>query len=250
MVMEWLRRDGGRRRGLGADIERGDAAGQRMEFQRDQARARPAGRASPGRRGTPARCGADSRRRRRRWVRAPGRSSGGHGGRRPGTAGPAPAPRGRENSRIATLPPGRATRISSSMPRTVSLTFRRPNATLTTPKVSSGTGRRWASPSTSVTRPLAPALSTFARPTRASRGRSRSRRSATTLRGAVVGQGQVGRPGAAIEDRNPRLGRHRPGREGSPGSIDVQAEQVVEQIVPPRDRGEHPPHAAVGLVER
>ena len=43
-------------------------------------------------------------------------------------------PRGRENSRIATLPPGRAARIISSRPRVVSRTFRRPKATLTTPK--------------------------------------------------------------------------------------------------------------------
>ncbi len=70
----------------------------------------------------------------------------------------------------------------------------------------------------------------------------------STLAGAVVGQGQVGRPGAAIEDRNPRLGRHHSRREGPPGSIDVQAQQVVEQIVPSGDRGEHPPHPAVGLV--
>ena len=72
----------------------------------------------------------------------------------------------------------------------------------------------------------------------------------TTPAGAVVRQGQVGRAGAAIEHGHARLGRDDPGREGPPRTIDVQAEQVVEEIVPSRDRGEHPPHPLVGLVDR
>ena len=213
-------------------------------------RARPAGRASPGRRGTAARSRADSCRRRPDWVPAPGRSGGGPGGRRPGRAGPATAPRGRENSRIATLPPGRATRISSSIPRTVSRTFRKPNATVTTPNVSSGNGSCRASPSTRMTRPEAPAFRTLRSGQLehlAAEVGPDDRRS--TLGQRVIGQRQVGRARAAVEHGNSRLGRHDPGRERPPGSIDVQAQQVVEQIVPLGDRGEHRPHPTVGLVD-
>ena len=56
-----------------------------------------------------------------------------------------------------------------------------------------------------------------------------------------VQQSRTGTPGS---------GGDHAGREPPPGSIDVQAEQVVEEIVPARDRGEHPPHALVGLVGR
>src|SRR5208282_3777901 len=43
------------------------------------------------------------------------------------------------------------------------------------------------------------------------------------LRGAVVGQGEVRRAGAAIEHRNSGLGRDFPGGEPPPGAVDVQA---------------------------
>ena len=46
-----------------------------------------------------------------------------------------------------------------------------------------------------------------------------------------------------------RLGRDRPGREPPPGPVDVQAQQVVEQVVPPRDRREHRPDPPARLVD-
>ncbi len=64
------------------------------------------------------------------------------------------------------MPPGRATRIISSIPRAVSLTLRSPNATVTTPNVSPGNGSRCVSASISVTRSHAAALRTLLLPKR------------------------------------------------------------------------------------
>ena len=69
--------------------------------------------------------------------------------------------RGRENSRTATRPPGLATRTISASPRSVSVTFRSPNATATTWNVSVANGSDWASASTNRTRPAAPAAVAF-----------------------------------------------------------------------------------------
>ena len=106
---------------------------------------------------------------------------------------------------MATFPPGRAARIISSMPRAVSRTLRRPKATLTTPKVSLGTGSRWVSPSISVTRPSTPSFRTLAWP-RTSISRQKSvpttatfplaARSYSRARSAVpVQQSSTGTPG-------------------------------------------------------
>ena len=109
-------------------------------FKSSQSALRPAGRASPGRPGNPARCAASNvgvvlvggdR------LADPRQDVAEESEVEPAQHGP----RGRENSRIATLPPGRATRIISSMPRAVSPTLRRPKATLTMPNVSLGQGQ-------------------------------------------------------------------------------------------------------------
>ena len=179
------------------------------------------------------RSGEGSDRPGRRWGRSPGRRGGGRGGRTRDRVGPGIALGG---GRTRGSPPcRRAGRRGSSRrsPRTVSRTFRRPKATLTTPNVSLGTGSRWVSPSTRVTRPDAPALRTLARPRRSiSRQKSAPTIGDRPPAGAVVCQGQVGRPGAAVEHRDARLGRDHPGRESPPRTIDVQAQQVVEEIVP------------------
>ena len=72
----------------------------------------------------------------------------------------------------------------------------------------------------------------------------------TAPAGVVVRQCQVGRAGATVQHRDTRHGRDDPRRERSPGTIDVETEQMVKEIVPPRDRAEHPPHPLVGLVDR
>ena len=109
---------------------------------------------------------------------------------------------------------------------------------------------RWVSPSIKTTRPVAPCFWTLPSPsTSISRQKSVPMTRREALRGAVIGQGEVGRAGAAIEHRNSGFGGNRPGGEPPPGAIDVQAQQVVQQIVPPRDRREHPPHPLVGLVD-
>ena len=65
----------------------------------------------------------------------------------------------------------------------------------------------------------------------ASHGRNRRRRSAPAAGRAVVGQGQVAGAGAEVEDGAVAVGRHQPRRPPAPVAIDVQAEQVVEQVV-------------------
>ena len=106
-------------------------------------------------------------------------------------------------------------------------------------------------PRSSVIRPLAFAFWTLAWP-RTSISRQKSvrddRRLALRPRGRRPGPG---RPcPCSSRARDARLRSRDPRREGPPGSIDVQAEQMVEEVVPPRDRREHPPHPLVGLVER
>ncbi len=85
---------------------------------------------------------------------------------------------------------------------------------------------------------------------RAWAGRSRSRRSADLPRPAlVIFEGEVGGARAAIEDGHAGLGRDGPRGESPPGFVDIQAEQVIEQVVLARDRREHRPDAAARLVD-
>ena len=94
------------------------------------------------------------------------------------------------------------------------------------------------------------ALRTFLSPsTSISRQKSVPMIAGQTLCGLVIGECEVCRSRAAIKHGNPGFGGHRAGGEPPPGAVDVQAQQMVQQIVPPRDRREHPPHPAVRLVD-
>ena len=69
--------------------------------------------------------------------------------------------------------------------------------------------------------------------------------------GAVVGQCEVAGAGAEVEDRPP-LGWARRDElrgPGPPALVDVEAEQVVEEVVPRRDLAEHPLDAHFAFVE-
>ncbi len=71
-------------------------------------------------------------------------------------------------------------------------------------------------------------------------------------RGAVVGEREVAGAGAEVEDRAAlgRAGRDEPRGPRAPALVDVQAQQVVEEVVPRRDLAEHPADADFALVEQ
>ena len=122
----------------------------------------------------------------------------------------------------------------------MSVTFRRPNATVTSWNVSSANGSAWASASTNCTRSPAPACVAFSRgadqhlvaevgPDDRHARRSRpGRRSAPGRRCRCRGRGSgraAGRGGTSLAV----VVRH--------ALVDVQAEQVVEEVVPRRRSG-------------
>ena len=157
---------------------------------------------------------------------------------------------GVENSSTATRPPGRHTRTISRSPASVSLRFRSPKATQTIWNVPSGKGKCKVSASSRVICCSAPARRHFF----AADGQHRlaevgadDRR--LPLGSPPIGQGQIGRAGANIEDRRIALRRHELYGFPPPRAIDAQRQQPVEQIVPPGDFAEHLLHAGGGFVE-
>ena len=67
--------------------------------------------------------------------------------------------------------------------------------------------------------------------------------------GAIVRQGQVAGAGAEIEDRLEALGRHELHGPPAPVAIDVQAQDVIEQVVHRRNRAEHGADPLFALVD-
>ncbi len=65
-----------------------------------------------------------------------------------------------------------------------------------------------------------------------------------------VGQGQIGRAGANVENRRIVLGRDEPNGFPPPPPVDAQRQQPVQEIVSPGDLAEHFLHAGGGFIER
>jgi hypothetical protein len=64
-----------------------------------------------------------------------------------------------------------------------------------------------------------------------------------SLRGSPILQGQVGRAGADVEDRQVAFGRHKPYGFSPPRAIDTQRQHAIEQIIASGDFAEHLPYA-------
>ena len=62
-------------------------------------------------------------------------------------------------------------------------------------------------------------------------------------------QGQVSRPGTDVQIRIPRLWIQKIQSPTPPIAIDIQRQQMVEEVIPRRDFGKHPPNTFGGLVD-
>ena len=71
-----------------------------------------------------------------------------------------------------------------------------------------------------------------------------------TIGRPVIGQRQVAGAGADVEDGSRPLRRDQPGSPPAPVTIDIEAQQVIEQIVARRDVVEHAPDTRLALVEQ
>jgi hypothetical protein len=67
-------------------------------------------------------------------------------------------------------------------------------------------------------------------------------------RGSIVSQGQVPGAGAQIQNRRHTLRRHQPSRPPAPIAIHIQAQQMIEQIIPRRNVAEHSPDASFCFI--
>ena len=67
----------------------------------------------------------------------------------------------------------------------------------------------------------------------------------------IVGQSEVAGAGTQVEDRAgfSRVRWNEPRGFRSPAPVDIQAQRVVEEVVPRRDLSEHPANADLALVE-
>jgi hypothetical protein len=71
-------------------------------------------------------------------------------------------------------------------------------------------------------------------------------------RGPVVRQGEVAGAGAEVENgaRGGGAGGNEPGGAGAPALVDIEAQEVIEEVVRGRDLAEHAADASFALVEQ
>ena len=235
-----------------SNIQSRDAEGERVVPHVGQPVRRASSRPAPRSRGTAARSRAGIGRRSPGSATAAARPAAARSGSTSGTAGrraSAAAARTRGSR------PGRraaSTRTISASPRSVSVTFRRPNATRHDWNVSSGKGSAWASASTNRIRSPRPGVRGLLHgPHQHLVAEVGPDDRHAPVGGAVVGEGEVAGAGAQVEDRAVgRAGRDQPRRPAPPALVDVQAQQVVQEVVPRRDLAEHPADAGFALVEQ
>ena len=158
-----------------------------------------------------------------------------------------PGMRGMPNSRIASRPPGRSTRAISAQPTSAFCTLRMPKATVTASALPSAAGSRIASPRTSAIRRLLPAAAHLVQPD-APASRRRSRRRAPRRRAGRRPRAPRPRCRADVDQRLAAGQPQRRDRLRPPPPVDAGAEQLVQQVVPRRDRIEHPGDAIGSLV--
>jgi hypothetical protein len=65
-----------------------------------------------------------------------------------------------------------------------------------------------------------------------------------------VGKGQITGAGTQIENRRRTLRRYHSDRAGPPALIDIQAEQVIQKVVPWSDLAEHAADALIAFIEQ
>ena len=162
------------------------------------------------------------------------------GGSRRGRArGTAPRRRGELEDHEPRARPEHA--AASRSPASRSARLRTPKPTIAPSKEPSANGSASASAATGG-RPAPPCRA----PAAASARRNPPRRRAREAGRDGQRGGEVERSGAQIEVPavGPALPAERVNGRRAPAPVDVEAEQVVEQIVARRDGGEHPPHVA------